>query len=69
MYKRQRSAYEVSTGFGKIFVRARDGISGFDTLLGIERLVFADQTTALAASPLSADSSYSVCLLYTSRCV
>ena len=41
-------------------LRARDGISGFDTLLGIERLVFADQTTALAASPLSADSSYSV---------
>jgi serralysin len=60
VFEGSRSAYEVSTGFGKIFVRARDGISGFDTLLGIERLVFADQTTTLAASPLSADSSYSV---------
>lgn len=55
-----RSAYEVSTGFGKTFVRARDGASGFDTLLNIERLVFSDLTTALAASPLSADSRHSV---------
>lgn len=55
-----RSAYEVSTGFGKTFLRARDGVSGFDTLLNIERLVFSDQTTALSASPVSADSGYSV---------
>jgi Ca2+-binding RTX toxin-like protein len=60
VFEGSRSAYEVSTGFGKVFVRARDGVGGFDTLLGIERLVFADRTTTLADSPLSADSSYRV---------
>ena len=60
VFEGSRSAYEVSTGFGKVFVRARDGVGGFDTLLGIESLVFADRTITLAASPLSADSSYSV---------
>jgi serralysin len=60
LFEGSRSAYEVSTGFGKVFVRARDGVGGFDTLLGIESLVFADRTITLAASPLSADSSYSV---------
>ncbi len=61
VFEGSRSASgEVSTGFGKVFVRARDGVGGFDTLLGIESLVFADRTITLAASPLSADSSYSV---------
>ncbi len=60
VFEGARSAYEVSTGFGKVFVRARDGIGGFDTLLGIERLVFSDQSVTLATGPLSADSSYSV---------
>jgi Ca2+-binding RTX toxin-like protein len=38
------SAYAISAAFGKVFVEARDGVSGFDTLLNIESLSFADAT-------------------------
>jgi hypothetical protein len=41
-------------------VQARDGVSGYDTLSGIERLAFADQSLAIAASPLGADVDFSV---------
>lgn len=34
--------YVLDAGFGKLFVTARDGKSGFDTLQGIEKLQFAD---------------------------
>lgn len=39
-----RSDYLFSAAFGKLFVAARDGSGGFDTLTGIETLVFADAT-------------------------
>ncbi len=55
-----RNGFEVSTGFGKVFVRARDGVSGFDTLIGIERLQFSDQSIALATSALGSDIEFSI---------
>ena len=39
-----RADYRVISNYGKVFVEALDGVSGYDTLLGIERLAFADQT-------------------------
>lgn len=36
--------YILSYNFGKIFVEAGDSVSGFDTLIDVERLAFADQT-------------------------
>jgi hypothetical protein len=38
------SSYAISTAFGKVFVESRDGVSGFDTLLNVESLSFADVT-------------------------
>jgi hypothetical protein len=55
-----RTDYAVSTAFGKVFVSARDGSSGFDTLLGIEVLRFADGEVALAASAQGADLAASL---------
>ncbi|WP_342117033.1 DUF4214 domain-containing protein [Pseudoduganella sp. OTU4001] len=55
-----RTDYVLSTGFGKIFVSARDGSSGFDTLLGVEVLRFADGEIALAASAQGADLASSL---------
>ena len=51
----QRNAFTVSTGFGKVFVAANDGVSGFTTLLNVEKLAFADGTIDLAPTLLSAD--------------
>lgn len=50
-----RSAYEVSNDFGKVFVKARDGVSGFDTLIGIEQLRFTDQLVPLSTKVLAGD--------------
>lgn len=55
-----RGDYLLSTGFGKVFVTARDGVSGFDTLLGIEKLSFSDTTVTLGASAFGADISIDV---------
>jgi serralysin len=55
-----RSEYRVSSAYGKVFVEARDGVSGYDTLSSIERLSFGDQSLAVAASPLGADVDFSV---------
>ncbi len=55
-----RQAYEISNAFGITYVRARDGSSGYDNLVNIESLAFADQTLALGASPLSEDIKRSV---------
>ena len=55
-----RANYLVSTGFGKVFVAARDGSSGFDTLLNIERLGFADADIALSPSALAADLTLAI---------
>jgi hypothetical protein len=50
-----RGDYLISTGYGKVFVTARDGASGFDTLLNTEILAFGDQTITLGKSALGAD--------------
>jgi len=39
--------HELSAAFGQRFVKALDGQSGFDTLVSIERLRFADTSVAL----------------------
>jgi serralysin len=56
----RRGDYMISTGFGKTFVTARDGVSGFDTLLGVERLSFADGAFALGGAALGADVAIAV---------
>jgi Ca2+-binding RTX toxin-like protein len=56
----KRSDYEVSHAFGRVQVMARDGVSGFDTLGGIECLAFADQTVQLSPVVLGADMRASV---------
>jgi Ca2+-binding RTX toxin-like protein len=60
VFSGKRDDYLLSTGFGKWFVTARDGVSGFDTLLGVEKLVFSDSTLTLAAGALGADAEISV---------
>lgn len=50
-----RSEYLISTGFGKTFISGRDGISGFDTLLSIETIKFADQSMTPGSSAFGAD--------------
>jgi hypothetical protein len=55
VFEGRRADYLLSTGFGKTFVTARDGSSGFDTLLGIEKLRFADGTMTLGTSGFAAD--------------
>ncbi len=46
--------YILSYDFGKNFVQARDGVSGFDTLIGVERLQFADKTVNLTVQAKAA---------------
>lgn len=55
-----RSDYELSNGYGKVFVKARDGTSGFDTLVDIEVLAFADQVVELQLQVLGADVVFAV---------
>lgn len=55
-----RDEYLVSTAFGKVFVTARDGLGGFDTLVGIEELRFADQSWTLVDSAQGADGEFAV---------
>jgi methionine-rich copper-binding protein CopC len=38
------SEYRIFNSVGQVFVEAKDGVSGFDTLIGIEKLSFQDQT-------------------------
>ena len=42
-----RADFEVSSSYGKVYVRARDGSAGFDTLTRMERLHFTDRDVAL----------------------
>ena len=56
-YAGRRGDYLVSTGYGKVFIGARDGVSGFQTLLGVEQVRFADGLVALGRSALGADAS------------
>lgn len=56
----KRSDYLLSTGFGNVFVTARDGSSGFDTLIGIEQLQFKDLNVALSSSASGADLELAV---------
>ena len=55
VYAGRRVDYELSWSFGKLYVEARDRVSGYDTLTAIERLQFSDQTVTLAATPLAGD--------------
>lgn len=55
-----RNAYEVDHAFGLTYVKARDGVSGYDTLVAIERLQFADVALSVAASPLAEDVNRTV---------
>ncbi|MBY0574357.1 MAG: M10 family metallopeptidase C-terminal domain-containing protein, partial [Undibacterium sp.] len=52
-----RNDYFISSSFGQVFVSARDGKAGFDTLLNIEKFQFADQSMVLATNALGADLS------------
>lgn len=60
VFSGKRDDYLLSTGFGKWFVTARDGTGGFDTLVGIEKLSFADGSVSLGAGALGADAEISV---------
>ena len=51
-----RNNYLITTAFGKTFVASRDGSSGFDTLLNIEKLQFSDGTLVLSSKALGADA-------------
>jgi serralysin len=55
VFSGKRASYFVTTGFGKVFVAARDGAQGFDTLLNMEALVFADEQVQLSASAMGQD--------------
>ncbi len=59
VFSGRRADYFVSTGFGKVFVAAQNGVSGFDTLLNVERLIFDDGEVSLTASALAADMKIS----------
>jgi len=56
LFEGRRGDYLLATGFGKTFVTARDGSSGFDTLLNIEKLGFADGTLVLGMGGFAADA-------------
>ncbi len=59
-FEGSRNNYFINTGFGKVFVTARDGSSGFDTLINIEQLRFSDATIALTTSALGSDLAISL---------
>lgn len=50
-----RNDYVIKTAFGKTFVAGRDGSSGFDTLLNVEKLQFSDQSLVLGLNALGSD--------------
>ena len=60
VFSGRRSDYEVSNSYGNAYVKGRDGVAGLDTLVGIERLQFADQVVTLSATVLAGDLSFSV---------
>ncbi|MBH9552060.1 Ig-like domain-containing protein [Inhella gelatinilytica] len=60
VFEGKRSDYELSNAFSKLYVKSRDGNSGFDTLISIERLQFSDLTLTLAATGLGSDGRFSV---------
>ena len=56
VFSGRRADYELSNAFGKLYVKARDGSGGFDTLGNVERLQFDDVAVALAPAVLAADA-------------
>jgi hypothetical protein len=56
----RRVDYELSNSYGKVYLEGRDGAAGFDTLVNIERLQFADQLLVLSPAVLAADVVLSV---------
>ncbi|MBL8362773.1 MAG: cadherin-like domain-containing protein [Rubrivivax sp.] len=59
-YTGRRAEYELSNAYGKTYVEARDGRSGFDTLVNVERLQFADGLLVLSATVVSGDTAMRV---------
>jgi Ca2+-binding RTX toxin-like protein len=45
--------YKISNAYGKVFVEAKDGRSGFDTLIEVESMAFADRTVAVDRATIS----------------
>ena len=60
VFAANRNDYLLSSSAGKVFVAARDGVSGYDSLQHIEKLVFADQTVLLGSSAFGADVELSL---------
>jgi Ca2+-binding RTX toxin-like protein len=60
LFEGARGDYLLGSAFGKVFVTARDGSSGFDTLLNIETLRFADGALTLGKSAFAADAKIDV---------
>lgn len=60
VYAGRRTDYEISNAYGKTYVEARDGTSGYDTLVNVERLQFADGTLALSPTVVSSDTAFVV---------
>ena len=60
VFEGARNDYLISTGFGKTFVTARNGVGGFDTLIGVEILKFSDQSLTLGSASFGADLSIAV---------
>ena len=49
------AAYHVSNAYGRVFVQALDGTSGFDTLIGVEVLSFSDRTIPVDSLSIAGD--------------
>lgn len=60
VYAGARAEYELSNAYGKTYVEARNGSAGFDTLIGIERLQFADGLLLLSPTVVSGDTTMRV---------
>ncbi|WMW79928.1 DUF4214 domain-containing protein [Undibacterium cyanobacteriorum] len=55
-----RNNYFISSSFGKFYIAARDGSAGFDTILSIEKLQFADKAFDLSYVALGSDLEVAV---------
>jgi hypothetical protein len=44
VFSESMSAYRIYNAYGVVYVEALDGVSGYDSLVNVERLAFADKT-------------------------
>ena len=56
----RRDQVVVSTAYGTAYVASRDGSSGFDTLVNIERIEFSDQTLQLNSAACGRDFEFTI---------